>query len=166
MEAKIAFSPDGTRLYTVSLTKYNIATGKEAAIRVFSSSDGTALQTIELHPWKVRDNFALSPDGRLIVVDATTPAPAFFLKEIFAEERFYRKMARFAIIDAQTGKLLFEHHENAAGSAGGEAVWPMHFRFSPDSRLLLVDPNYEGWGDSERVDVYSLDGLHQRLSNR
>jgi hypothetical protein len=156
LEAKIAFSFDGARLYTIGLTKYN-GKRQDRAIRMFSSQEGTLLQTMKVPPWGVQNNLALSPDSRFIVADGSTPAPSSFFKEIFTEESFYRKEARLVILNAQSGKLLFEHHEKTFGEAWG--VSPMRFGFSPDSHLLMVDPNYAGWGDNEHVDVYSLDGL-------
>ena len=161
LEAKIAFSPDGACLYTISLAQYNVATGRKAAIRAFSALDGTLLRTLASPRHELRNSFALSPDGKLIVADASTPAPAFFLKEIFAERAFYRKRARFVILDAQAGTLLYEHAEETGGSASGDA--PMRFGFSPDGGNLLVDANHGGWADNERVDVYSLDLLRRRF---
>jgi WD40 repeat protein len=164
MEARLAFSPDGTRLYTISLARYNIPTGKEAAIRVFSASEGALLRTISFPRYQLRNGFAVSPDGKLIVADASTPAPAFFLIEIFAERANYRKHARFLIIDAQTGKLLFKHEEETMGEGYGFS--PMGFAFSSDGRRLLVDPNFGLFGRYERMDVYSLDALRRALIRR
>lgn len=54
-------------------------------------------------------------------------------------------MAHLVILVAKTGELIFEHHEKTPGEAYG--VEPMRFAFSPDGRLLYVDPNDAGWHD-------------------
>jgi WD40 repeat protein len=160
VEAQLAFSPDGTRLYTISPARYNRPTSKEAAIRVFSASEGALLRTISFPRYQLRNGFAISPDGRLIVADASTPAPYFFFKEMFAEGAFYRKHARFVIADAQTGRLLFTHDEITPGEGS-----PMRFAFSRDGSRLVVDPDFY-WGRFDPVEVYSLDALRRALIRR
>lgn len=139
-----------------------MAIKKEGAVRMFSASTGDLLETVTSGRYQLHNNFALSPDGRLIVADASTHAPWLLLNALRHGERvLYIKMARFVILDAQTGKLLFEHHEETAGP--GYGMYPMRFGFSPDGRRLLVDPNFAGCSDNERVDVYSLDVLRQQV---
>jgi hypothetical protein len=155
-EAKIAFSADGTRLCTISLRDQEIK--NEGAVRMFSASTGSLLKKITSGRYQLHNNFAMSPDGRLIVADASTHAPNLLLNALrYGLRAPYIKMARFVILDTQTGKVLFEHHEETAGPGFG--VYPMRFGFSRDGRRLLVDPNFAGCADNERVDVYSLDGL-------
>jgi WD40 repeat protein len=158
LEARVAFSSDGSRLYTISLTKYNRGTWKDRAIRLFSAADGTLVRTLEVPPYGVRNNFSLSPNGRLIVADASTPVSKFFLREMIADTFSTEKVARFVILDAETGNLLFEHHEKAPGRAWG--VFPMRFGFSPDGKQLLVDVNHAGFGDNAQVDVFSVESLY------
>jgi len=164
-EAKVAFSPDGTRLYTVSLR--DKATNQGGSVRIFSASSGTLLKAITSSRYQLHNNFAVSPDGKLIVADASTKPPYLpWLRNVlrYGERGLSNKTARFVILDARNGKALFENHEVAPGPPGG-MMDPMQFAFTPDGRRLLVDPNFAGCGFGERVDVYSFDGLRQRLAS-
>jgi len=159
LEGKVAFSPDGGTIYTITLARYHgFKRWGRGAIRAFSAEDGRLVRILRVPGTGVRNNFALSPDGRLIVADASTPAPKFFLREMIADTFSWQKVARFVILDAQTGKLMFEHHEKTPGQATG--VVPMRFGFSPDGKLLFVDANHAGWGRDSQVDVYSVEGLY------
>jgi WD40 repeat protein len=154
-EAKVAFSPDGTRLYTISLR--DKAFNQKGAVRIFSASSGTLLKTITSSRYYLHNNFAVSPDGRFIAADASTKPPylPLLLNVLRNGERgLYNKTARFVLLDAKTGKVRFEYHEVAPGPPGG--MGSMVFAFTPDGHRLLVDPNLEGCGFGERVDVYSL----------
>lgn len=96
----------------------------------------------------MRNNFVSSPDGKLIVADASTDTWSLFSENTNRRS----KEARFILLDVTTGKVVFQHEEQSAGM-----VWaPMRFAFSPDGRLLFVDPNYNYW-DAEHVDIYAIE---------
>ena len=65
-------------------------------IRIFSSSDGRLMRTIEAGGWGLRGNFVISPSGRLVVADASKIVP-YFLKE----PNMGQKIGRFVLLDAQ-----------------------------------------------------------------
>ncbi len=151
IDAKIRFNLDGSLIYCVSSTESG-EPWKKHSIRAFSASTGSLMQTITAPGSGVRNNFALSPDGRFIVADASREVPHPF----FTEGSGWQKIGGFVLFDAKTGDLLFENDKKMAGE-----TWdPMRFAFSPDGRLLFVDPNYSGWRGGEQIDVYSLEALY------
>jgi WD40 repeat protein len=155
-EAKVAFSPDGTRLFTISLRDQS--TSLRGDIRIFSASNGKLLKKITSGRFHLHNNFALSPDGRLIVADASGRPPWLpWLQGMlrYGEGAYYNKTARFVVLDVKTGRVVFEHHEVTPGPP--DVMHPVVFAFTPDSRRLLVDPNFANCGLGEHVDVYSID---------
>jgi len=159
LEAQIAWSPDVNLIYTISRSKYNRGANSwnYGAVRAFSARDGKLVRTMTIPRTGVRNSFAVSPDGRLIVADGSTPVPDFFWW-IRESQGSSEKLARFAMFDAQTGQLITTHEEKSPGKALG--FDPMRFAFSPDGRVLYVDPNYANTRRGAHVDVYSLENLH------
>jgi hypothetical protein len=150
-EDGISFSRDGEALWCVSANRSDLSGWSKDVIRIFSSSDGRLMRTVEAGGWGLRGNFVISPSGRLVVADASKIVP-YFLKE----PNMGQKIGRFVLLDAQTGEALFRYHRRTAGYY----IWPSHFAFTSDERYLLVDPNnFHGGPDprlEEHVDVYMV----------
>ena len=160
-EDRIAFSRDGTLIYTIddytnvqywgAITAFlSGAQVRKAAIRVFSATSGAQVQTIAAGPKGIHTNFALSPDGRLIAADASSPV----LQGLHMEPIAMEKISRVVLLDAKTGDLLFEHRERTAGE-----LWDrLGMVFSPDGRLLFVDFPRSDEIRYQHIGVYSIGG--------
>jgi hypothetical protein len=172
-EDRISFSRDGRTLWCIpvplegngllmTLTAKLIVTLSHApmpprirwnqdVMRVFSSTDGSLIRTIEGGSRGFRGNFAISPSGRFVVADASEIVPYHV-----AEPPTDQKIGAFTFFEAATGNLLFSFRKRMTGYY----VYPYHFAFSSDERYLLVDPNNFHGGPGprleEHVDVYMV----------
>jgi hypothetical protein len=150
-EDGISFSRDGDALWCISANGSDLSGWSKDRIRVFSSSDGRLIRTVEAGGWGLRGNFLISPSGQLVVADASRIVP-YFLTEADSG----RKIGRFVLLDAQTGETLFRYHRRMTGYY----IYPSHFAFTGDEQYLLVDPNNFHLGpgprSEEHVDVYMV----------
>lgn len=126
-EAEIAFSPNGTLVYTISETS-NVTTLQKYAVRAFSSTSGKLVRVISPRGPHVHDEFAISPDGRFIAANASTP----LWHPFFTEAVPFGNVTRLVVLDAKTGKILFSHSKRI-----GAAV-PLNPIFTPDGQSLIV----------------------------
>lgn len=149
-ESHVEFSKDGSLLYVIAQHLFWGLFGEEGkGIKVFSAFDGKKVRNFKGGRHGVRTNFALSPDGKLIVADAST--------QPFSWEggATIEKIGRFVILDSASGRVLFSQPgRRMDGSAGS---LPFEFVFTPDGRTLLADPNSK-WGipGSDAIDIYSV----------
>jgi hypothetical protein len=137
-EAKLEYAPDGRLIYCISQNKflgYSWGDWGKETIKVLSAADGTLIRTIRVSRNGVRNNFTLSPDGKLIAADASTD-----LFRFLQEPDFLNKMGRFVLLGAQNGDSLYEYH----ASMDGKVNLPIKFAFAPDGRMLFVDFNGGG----------------------
>jgi len=149
---QIAFSKDGSLVYVINDYMYYSSSEHQGAIRAFSAASGVLAQTITAGPKGVRSAFCLSPDGGLIAADASTNPPRGLDLELIPGE----KKSRVVLLDAKTGHLLFEHHEETYGD-----VWdPLGLAFSPDGRLLFVDFPRSNKSPYQRIEVYSIEDVN------
>jgi hypothetical protein len=149
-QAQIMFGTDSQAVYVVNSIDYHFPTHK-GEIQAFSAVTGELLQTITAGPRGVHGNFCLSPDGKFIAADASTNVH----QGLHLEPIWGAKIARVVLVNAKTGKLLFEHHEKT-----DREVWdPLRLAFSPDGRFLYVDFPLSEAEPHEHIEVFSLDGL-------
>jgi WD40 repeat protein len=149
---QIAFSKDGSLIYVINDFYYDSRAHK-GAIRVFSAVTGELVQTISAGRRAVHSIFKLSPDGNLIAADASTDVP----RGLHMERIWMQKIARVTLIDAQTGDLLFEHHERTETEKSN----PLRMAFSPDSRFLFVRFPRGYKYPYQHIEVYSIDGINE-----
>jgi WD40 repeat protein len=140
-EAKLAFSPDGSLLYTISEPKdlgYSPGDEEREVIRVFSPKSGDLLRTLTVKRSGVRSSFTISRDGRYIAADASTALMPwhFPLTEQLGSPGANE---RFVVLDAATGKVVFDCHRKTTLADG---TGPL---LSPDGRILVV-----GFGPDKR----------------
>lgn len=133
-EAKLAFSPDGSVLYTISEPKdlgYSAGDNEREVIRVFSPKNGDLLRTLTVKRTGVRSSFAISRDGRHIAADAGTALMPwhFPLTEQLGSPGANE---RYVVLDAATGKVVFECHRKTTLADG------IGLLLSSDGRILVV----------------------------
>jgi WD40 repeat protein len=141
-EAEIAFSSDGSLLYTITEMKslgYASGDWEREVIRVFSSKTGELLRTITVKGTGVRSVFAISFDGRYIAANAATP----LWHSPLAEGGGPGLNERFVVLDAASGKVVFRCHRKTRIADG---TGPL---MSSDGRELVVGfgsdrPHQEG----------------------
>jgi hypothetical protein len=146
---QIAFSHDGKLVY-VTGDSFFYPPKQRGAIRAFSAVSGALVQTITTEPEGVNQWFRLSADGSLIAADASTLPWGLHIEPITGA-----KIARVALLDAKTGRSLFEHHEETYGGVSD----PLGMAFSPDGRLLFVDLPGNRRDRYQRIEVYSIDDV-------
>ena len=148
-ENQVAFSADGSRLYCIAQhLNWGLLGAEGQGIKVFGASDGKKVRSFKGGPHGVGQNFSLSPDGKLIVADASTQPFSW-------EGATIDKIGRFVILNSSSGRVVFDQPgRRMHGSARG---LPYEFAFTPDGRTLLVDP-WTSWGipGSFAIDVYSV----------
>jgi hypothetical protein len=144
---QIAFNRGGNLIYVTNEAGYFSPPEHQGAIRVFSAVSGALVQTISARPKGVHSSFRLSPDGSLIAADASTYRRYGWDLEIPPG-----KISRVVLLDAKTGHLLFEHHEETRG----EVQNPLGMAFSPDGGLLYVDFPGSYKNPNQRIEVYSI----------
>jgi dipeptidyl aminopeptidase/acylaminoacyl peptidase len=149
---QIAFSKDGNLIYVINDYIYYSSSVHRGAIRAFSVVSGALAHTISAGPKGVHSGLCLSPDGSLIAADASTNPPRGLDLEVISGE----KKSRVVLLDAKTGHLLFEHHEETYG----EEWDPLGMAFSPDGRLLFVDFPRSNKNLYQRIEVYSIDDIN------
>jgi dipeptidyl aminopeptidase/acylaminoacyl peptidase len=150
-ESTIEFSRDSRALYTVPGAKCAECEDENRdAIRVFSATDGRLLQTFRVPATGVRDTFDFSPDGHLLVANASA---AWRLFGFMGEASWTKADGRFVMMNADSGQVLFKHHERTWNSGAA-----FRFVFSPDGKMLFADPDCNRvCPGGERVDVYSVE---------
>jgi hypothetical protein len=147
-QSEIVFSRDGARVYVINNYAYACGGKMKGAIRAFSVASGKLLQTLTAGPCGVHSNLVLSSDGRFIAADASTHVP----QGLYLEPIWGAKIARVVVLDAQTGKQVFQYHEKT----DSEISAPLTFDFSPDSRFLYVDFPLSEATPYEHIAVFSV----------
>jgi WD40 repeat protein len=151
-QGKIAFSPDGQLIYVIQDFYYSYP-GSKGVIGVYSAVSGERVRTLTAGPRGVHSYFEISPDGKLIAANASSEVPQrFHIEPIWGAQ-----IARVVLLDAHSGKLLFERHREASGEMSNQGMEV--FGFSPDGRLLYVNAAPSGRIPYAHIEVYSLDGL-------
>jgi hypothetical protein len=149
-ESHVEFSRDGSLLYCMAQLLYWGLFGEEGkGIKVFSSVDGKKVRSFKGGPHGVGQNFSLSPDGKLIVADASTQP---FTWEGGAT---INKNGRFVILNSESGQVVFSQHGRLMH--GSARALPYEFAFTADGKTLLVDPwTHFGIAGSDAIDIYSV----------
>src|SRR5208337_2242234 len=105
-DAEVRFSPDGSSVYSIS---HHLVFGghggwRKDTLRTFDSKTGEMKKRMVVPGTGVRDSFAVSPDGELIVAESTKDIPTPFWREPgMALGEDYG----FVILDSSTGGVLF-----------------------------------------------------------
>jgi WD40 repeat protein len=150
-EAQISYGPDGKSLYCVvdsgALPMTFLSYHVRNAIRVFSATDGKLMRAIHVPRTGVRSSLVFSPNGKLIVADASTVQP-----DLFRDPGDVGRKVRFVILDGHSGWRLLTAN---LGVWHSEA--PPSFFFSPDGQTLVVDPNPNSTGEGP-VKIFRLVG--------
>lgn len=152
LQAEIAFSPDGSLIYAISETT-NVIKLHKYAVRVFSSTTGKLVRVIRPRGPRVHDEFAISPNGHFIAANASTDLPHPF----WTEPAPFSNVTRVVLLDAKTGKVLFQHKRKIG------LAFPLNPIFTPDGRLLIVQygPYFSAKGKQRQyghIVAYSLVG--------
>ncbi len=153
-DAKISFSPDGSRIYSIS--RHHFARGyfsgdwRRETLRAFDSRTGEMKKCMIVPGTGVRDNFAVSPDGRLLVAESTKDVSVPFWREpgtTFAVDY------GFVILDSTTGDVLFREKLRRAGYM----QIPLPLFFSADGKQVVANFNpLPGRTYVTDINVYSL----------
>jgi len=147
-QVRIAFSNDGSLLYAINDYLYY---GKpKGALRAFAVPSGELVRTFVGPKDGFHTNFAISPDSKLVVVDASTDWRPWYSLE------YAGKRARFVVLNAHTGEALFRFEKLTYG----EKWDPLCFAFSSNGKLLFVEFPRSRDIDYEHIDVFSLEGLY------
>jgi WD40 repeat protein len=148
-ESHVEFSRDGSLLYCIAQQLYwGLLGGEGEGIKVFDASDGKEVRSFKGGRHGIGQNFSLSPDGKLIVADASTQPFTW-------EGATIDKIGRFVILDSASGRVVFD--QPGRRMHGSARALPYEFAFTPDGLTLIVDP-WTSWGipGSFAIDVYSL----------
>jgi len=149
-ENQVAFSTDGSRLYCIAQhLNWGLLGGTGKGIKVFNARDGKNVGNFKGGSHGVRQSFSLSPDGKLIVADAST-------RPFSWEGATNYKIGRFVILDSTNGRVVFAQPGRTMGGLAGS--FPFEFAFAPpDGRTLLVDLwTHFGIAGSDAIDIYSV----------
>lgn len=140
-EAQISYGPDGKSLYCVvdsgALPITFLSHHARDAIRVFSATDGKLMRAIHVPRTGVRSSLVFSPNGKLIVADAST-----FQSDLFRDPGDVGRNVRFVILGRTSGRRLLTR-----GLGVWHSVASPSFLFSPDGHMLFVDPNPNSTGE-------------------
>lgn len=149
-EARVEFSKDGTWLYCIDAGMGTSLYESDRGIRVLSARDGRRIRVFRGGRHGVVGNFAQSPDGKLIVADASIRPPPW-------KGAYNEKLGRFTVLDSLTGRVLF--HQRGKMMSGVLESDPYVFAFAPDGRRLLVESGKElGPPGSRAIEIYSISG--------
>ena len=137
IDAKAAFSPDGKLIYVI--TSFGTVAGYWRGgtwdtLRSFSSATGKLLRTFKVGGTGVRNNFAVSSDGRFLVADSTVVlhSDSYYLLRL--KENVGGKLkAGFVVLDASTGRVIFREERTTSGDIAG--VLPLFFSAKGDSLI-------------------------------
>lgn len=153
-DSKIAFSPTGSTIYSISHYRYEMAYSsgdwQKDTLRAFNAKTGQPIKRIAVPSTGVRDNFAVSPDGRLIAADTTKPVSMPLWRD---PNSTLDVNQGFVIVDIRTGKILFREKLMRVGPQG-----PPLF-FSADGSHLISNFNSDGRTSDTYINIYSLDNL-------
>jgi len=152
-DAEVRFSPDGSSVYSIS---HHLVFGghggwRKDTLRTFDSKTGEMKKRMVVPGTGVRDSFAVSPDGELIVAESTKDIPTPFWREPgMALGEDYG----FVILDSSTGGVLFREKLRRPG----DLAEPLPLFFSPDGKQVLANfINAEpGSTYATAINVYSL----------
>jgi WD40 repeat protein len=153
-DAKIAFSPDGSTIYSICHhldLEYFFRDWRKETFRAFDSRTGKMKKRIVVSGTGVRDNFAVSPDGQLIVAESTKDIPTPFWREkgLTIGEDY-----GFVILDSSTGDVLFREKLRRPGGL----TEPLPLLFSSDGKQVVANfVNVAPGGTyGTAINVYSL----------
>lgn len=152
-DAKVRFSPDGSAIYSIShhllFRGYGFWEWRKETLRAFDSKTGEMKKRMVVPGTGVRDNFAVSPDGGLIVAQSTEDVAVPFWREpgtTFAVDY------GFVILDSSTGNVLFREKLRRPGYF--TELLPLFF--SADGKQVVANFNSLGRSYVTDVNVYSL----------
>jgi WD40 repeat protein len=146
-ENEILFSNNGKKLYAINTWMYRGGAIGWGAIRIFEIPSGKLIQTIRGPKHGLHGHMDLSPDGDLLAADASSEHEDI-PRTIVGLETVSKVISRIVVLEHNDGKVIFEHHASIYAY-----IWaPLHFGFSLDGRLLLVDISKR----DGTVDVYSV----------
>jgi hypothetical protein len=152
VDAKLAFDPAGTSLYSIARGGGSTGDRKELerdTLRRFDITTGRLVKRYVVKDTGVRQNFAVSPDGNLIAAGiAVTAYPPFFMEQVSIKIR-----AGFVLLDAETGRELGRDSRRTVGYTDDN----LPLFFIGGGKYLLV--GYEGSGRSDdygELVTYSL----------
>jgi hypothetical protein len=148
-ENQVAFSADGSRLYCIAQhLNWGLLGGTGKGIKVFDAPNGKKVGNFKGGAHGARQSFSLSPNGKLIVADASTQPFSW-------EGATNYKIGRFVILDSTNGLVVFAQSGRTMGGLAGSL--PFEFAFTADGKTLLVDPwTYFGIPGSFAIDIYSV----------
>jgi WD40 repeat protein len=151
-DAKIIFSPDGALIYSISHSKlglgYSRDDWKKETLRAFEATTGHLVQTIRVDETGVRDNFAVSPDGKLIAAESTVDVTHPF----FEEQVGLDVQTGFVLLDSITGHVVFRERRRSPGEIGDS----LPLFFSPDGKWLVSSFSGNDQKASTRIIGYEV----------
>jgi len=150
-QTDIVFSPLGDLIYTVNTAFY--WGHPKGAIRAFSVTTGERVREIVGPKEGFKNSLAVSPDGKWVAGDASAHVP----QGLHLERIAMLKIARILILNAESGRIVFEEHQETAR----EDYEPLRFMFSPDQRFFLVDYPWSKRDPYEHIDVYSFQEMQE-----
>jgi hypothetical protein len=157
-DARIAFSPSGKSIYSVSHARCcNVGyTGNDWTkddLREYDVKSGAIQKIFRVRGSGMRNNLCLSPNGAYIAAETTTDVKRFFL----LEQTGLNVEAGFVILDTATGQQVFEEKRRAEGDVVNQ-VMPLFY--SPDGSSLFVGFSTVAGDTRSRSEIreYSMPG--------
>jgi hypothetical protein len=150
-DAQITFTADGAVIYSINHAKYLGYSRDDWAkenLRVFDAKTGALMRTIKVPDTGVRNNFCLSPNGKLIAAESTVDAHLPW----FIEQVSLSVEAGFVLLDTQTGRVLFRDKRRTLGDARER----LPLFFSPDNAEVFANFNPRDGQSDGTIDGYSI----------
>lgn len=153
-DAKITFSPDGNTIFSIShhLLEggYSFGAWGRDTLRAFDSKTGEMKERMVVPGTGVRDNFAVSPDGSLIVAESTKDIAVPLWRE---PGTAYGEDYGFVILDSSTGAVLFKEKLRRPGFLTDQLL-PLFF--SADGKQVVANFNSLDASNVTDINVYSI----------
>jgi WD40 repeat protein len=157
VEAKAAFSPDGKLIYVITSSRtiagYSAGGWAKDTLRAFSSTTGKLVRTFKVSSTGVRNNFAVSPDGRFIAAECNKNIHSDWYYMLRLKESLGGGInAGFVILDSSTGRVIFREKQRT----GGSYFDTLPLFFSPKSRLLIAELGPTSKDVTSRLVAYAI----------
>lgn len=141
VETKAAFSPDGKAIYVIAHTLMNVGYERKSdwereTLREFSATTGNLIRTFKVSRTGVRNNFAVSPDGRFIAAECNKDTHSDWYYMLRLRENLGNDIrAGFVMLDSSSGRVVFRKTIRMGGSVADS----LPLFFSHEDGLLIAN---------------------------